>query len=117
MELAANRFAVSLLFATCYNCIFVDERVDVQRKSFTRWANRQLARASPPSVIDDLFDDLRDGTHLLELLQVLSGQQLVSDVFALQQNNLDDCVSGITLSHYVTMLFGFGRLRCMLVWC
>ena len=30
------------------------------------------------SVLDDLFTDLRDGTHLLSLLEVLSGLSLVS---------------------------------------
>jgi hypothetical protein len=32
----------------------------------------------PPLRIDDLIDDLKDGTRLLALLEVLSGERLVS---------------------------------------
>jgi hypothetical protein len=32
----------------------------------------------PPLRIDDLIDDLKDGTKLLALLEVLSGERLVS---------------------------------------
>jgi hypothetical protein len=32
----------------------------------------------PPLRIDDLIDDLKDGTKLLALLEVLSGEKLVS---------------------------------------
>ncbi|KAK3089530.1 hypothetical protein FSP39_004327 [Pinctada imbricata] len=52
-----------------------DEREDVQKKSFTKWINSQLSKASR-SLVQDLFTDLRDGTHLLSLLEVLSGLTL-----------------------------------------
>ncbi|KAL3882693.1 hypothetical protein ACJMK2_029006, partial [Sinanodonta woodiana] len=51
------------------------EREDVQKKTFTKWINSQLSKANLP-VIEDLFVDLRDGTHLLSLLEVLSGLDL-----------------------------------------
>ncbi|KAL3212838.1 hypothetical protein MRX96_007875 [Rhipicephalus microplus] len=52
-----------------------DEREDVQRKTFTKWINSQLAKADQP-LVNDLFQDFRDGTRLLTLLEVLCGQQL-----------------------------------------
>ncbi|XP_051284309.1 dystrophin isoform X4 [Dicentrarchus labrax] len=53
-----------------------DEREDVQKKTFTKWVNSQLAKTGKPPV-DDLFSDLCDGRRLLELLQGLSGHDLV----------------------------------------
>ena len=47
-----------------------DEREDVQKKTFTKWINSQLAKRSQP-LIDDLFVDLRDGTKLIYLLEIL----------------------------------------------
>ncbi|XP_037578037.1 utrophin-like isoform X3 [Dermacentor silvarum] len=52
-----------------------DEREDVQRKTFTKWINSQLAKADQP-LVNDLFQDFRDGTRLLTLLEILCGQQL-----------------------------------------
>uniref|UniRef100_T1IRG4 Protein detached n=1 Tax=Strigamia maritima TaxID=126957 RepID=T1IRG4_STRMM len=52
-----------------------DEREDVQRKTFTKWINLQLAKIKFP-LINDLYYDLRDGTRLLALLQVLTGYEL-----------------------------------------
>ncbi|KAL1435841.1 hypothetical protein MTO96_010614 [Rhipicephalus appendiculatus] len=53
----------------------MDEREDVQRKTFTKWINSQLAKADQP-LVNDLFQDFRDGTRLLTLLEILCGQQL-----------------------------------------
>ncbi|CAN7945187.1 unnamed protein product, partial [Ixodes pacificus] len=52
-----------------------DEREDVQRKTFSKWINSQLAKADQP-LVNDLFQDFRDGTRLLTLLEVLCGQEL-----------------------------------------
>ncbi|XP_041352153.1 dystrophin-like isoform X2 [Gigantopelta aegis] len=52
-----------------------DEREDIQKKTFTKWINSQLSKAHRP-LIGELFTDLRDGTHLLSLLEVLSGLSL-----------------------------------------
>ena len=54
----------------------VDEREDIQKKTFTKWINARLSIHSQP--ITDLFDDLRDGTRLLTLLEILTGIPLVS---------------------------------------
>ncbi|XP_070189037.1 alpha-actinin-4-like [Littorina saxatilis] len=52
-----------------------DEREDIQKKTFTKWINSQLSKAAR-TTINDLTTDLRDGTVLLSLLEVLSGLSL-----------------------------------------
>uniref|UniRef100_A0A8B9RES5 Spectrin beta chain n=1 Tax=Astyanax mexicanus TaxID=7994 RepID=A0A8B9RES5_ASTMX len=52
------------------------EREAVQKKTFTKWVNSHLARVS--CRITDLYMDLRDGRMLIKLLEVLSGEKLVS---------------------------------------
>lgn len=51
-----------------------DERDAIQKKTFTKWVNKHLKKASRR--VDDLFEDLRDGHNLLSLLEVLSGEHL-----------------------------------------
>lgn len=48
----------------------------MQKKTFTKWVNSHLARVS--CRITDLYMDLRDGRMLIKLLEVLSGEKLVS---------------------------------------
>lgn len=48
----------------------------MQKKTFTKWVNSHLARVS--CRITDLYADLRDGRMLIKLLEVLSGERLVS---------------------------------------
>jgi len=59
-------------------CFFnvTDERESVQKKTFQKWVNSHLVRVS--CRISDLYVDLRDGKMLLKLLEVLSGERLVS---------------------------------------
>ncbi len=57
-------------------CRPADEREAVQKKTFTKWVNSHLARMS--CRITDLYMDLRDGRMLIKLLEVLSGEKLVS---------------------------------------
>ncbi|XP_044871388.1 nesprin-2 isoform X3 [Mauremys mutica] len=52
------------------------EQECIQKKTFTSWINLQLAKHTPPSVISDLYTDVKEGRVLLDLLEVLSGQQL-----------------------------------------
>lgn len=56
--------------------LLADEREAVQKKTFTKWVNSHLARVS--CRITDLYADLRDGRMLIKLLEVLSGERLVS---------------------------------------
>lgn len=70
---------VFVFFMTKLYCIFsssLDEREAVQKKTFTKWVNSHLARVS--CRITDLYTDLRDGRMLIKLLEVLSGERLVS---------------------------------------
>ncbi|KPJ06864.1 Nesprin-1 [Papilio machaon] len=63
----------------CTRCVFravLDEQERVQKKTFVNWINSHLSKRIPPLRIDDLIYDLRDGTKLLALLEVLSGEKL-----------------------------------------
>uniref|UniRef100_A0A3P9N0J5 Calponin-homology (CH) domain-containing protein n=1 Tax=Poecilia reticulata TaxID=8081 RepID=A0A3P9N0J5_POERE len=46
--------------------------LQIQKRTFTNWVNAQLAKRRPPSTIRDLFNDFRDGSKLLDLLEVMS---------------------------------------------
>ncbi|XP_069017780.1 nesprin-2a isoform X4 [Embiotoca jacksoni] len=52
------------------------EHEQIQRRTFTNWINAQLSKRCPPSFVSDLFSDLRDGSRLLDLLEVMSGQSM-----------------------------------------
>ncbi|KAI8116109.1 Spectrin beta chain [Lucilia cuprina] len=51
-----------------------EERESVQKKTFTKWVNSHLCRVN--CRIADLYVDMRDGKHLIKLLEVLSGERL-----------------------------------------
>ncbi|XP_042144529.1 alpha-actinin-1 [Ixodes scapularis] len=53
-----------------------DEQERVQKKVFMNWINNFLSQRNPPLRVDDVIQDLRDGTKLLALLEILSGQVL-----------------------------------------
>jgi nesprin-1 len=55
---------------------FQDEQERVQKKTFVNWINSYLAKRNPPMRIEELFYDLRDGTKLIALLEILSGDRL-----------------------------------------
>ncbi|XP_058423073.1 nesprin-2 isoform X4 [Diceros bicornis minor] len=74
------------------------EQEDTQKKTFTCWINSQLAKHTPPSVISDLFTDVKKGHVLLDLLEVLSGQQLPRD----KGSNTFQC--RINIEHALTFL-------------
>ncbi|KAL1467852.1 hypothetical protein MTO96_041868, partial [Rhipicephalus appendiculatus] len=52
------------------------EQERVQKKVFMNWINNFLSQRTPPLRVDDVIEDLRDGTKLLALLECLSGQVL-----------------------------------------
>jgi hypothetical protein len=58
---------------------FSDEQERVQKKTFVNWINSYLGKRVPPLKITNLMDDLRDGTKLLALLEVLSGEKLPTE--------------------------------------
>ncbi|XP_052759151.1 dystonin isoform X18 [Galleria mellonella] len=51
-----------------------DERDAIQKKTFTKWVNKHLVKVN--RLVNDLFEDLRDGLSLISLLEVLSGEHL-----------------------------------------
>ncbi|XP_037072795.1 nesprin-1-like [Pollicipes pollicipes] len=53
-----------------------DEQERVQKKTFLNWINSYLKKHQPPLHMRSLIEDLKDGSRLLALLQVLSGQKL-----------------------------------------
>ena len=58
-----------------------DDRVDVQKKTFGKWLNSQLATVPPGppgrvTTVTDLFYDLRDGVVLLSVLEALTGKKM-----------------------------------------
>ncbi|KZC10894.1 Nesprin-1 [Dufourea novaeangliae] len=53
-----------------------DEQERVQKKTFVNWINSYLSKRIPPLRVEDLIEDLKDGTRLLALLEVLSGEKL-----------------------------------------
>ncbi|XP_055359435.1 plectin isoform X19 [Betta splendens] len=54
-----------------------DERDRVQKKTFTKWVNKHLIKSQRH--VTDLYEDLRDGHNLISLLEVLSGDTLLSE--------------------------------------
>ncbi|KDO23896.1 hypothetical protein SPRG_10041 [Saprolegnia parasitica CBS 223.65] len=48
--------------------------VDVQKNTFTRWANTHLSKKRMD--IKDVYEDLKDGLRLIALLQIVSRQQV-----------------------------------------
>ncbi|VDP51208.1 unnamed protein product [Schistosoma curassoni] len=54
----------------------LDEQQRVQKKTFTNWVNACLQKLPDPIHINDLFKDIGDGTTLIHLLEVLSGEKL-----------------------------------------
>ena len=49
-------------------------RAEVQKRTFTKWVNSHLYKKGLK--VDDLYGDLKDGTRLLALLEVISGDRL-----------------------------------------
>lgn len=66
-----------------------DEHVKVQKKTFGKWINSQLASSSAPKVTD-LFYDLRDGLILLSVLEKLTKQKLKREKGTLRVHKLSN---------------------------
>ena len=69
----SDRLYIFKIFVIYFNA---DERDAVQKKTFTKWVNSHLVRVQLRTA--DLYTDLRDGRSLIKLLEVLSGERLVS---------------------------------------
>lgn len=84
---------------------------------FARRASRMVMLASlyntwcfvpfqrnPPMLVNDLFEDIKDGVMLIALLEVLSGQKLVRTSFLL--NTHDSCITSL----------GYNFIICFYIW-
>ncbi|XP_050547823.1 utrophin-like, partial [Daktulosphaira vitifoliae] len=69
--------------------IFVDEREDVQKKTFTKWINSQLVKENHEPIFD-LFLDLQNGTKLLYLLEILTGIQIKPEKGRMRVHHLNN---------------------------
>ena len=71
--------ATHLIYDFCF-FIIADEQEKVQKKTFTNWLNAHLKKSTrePILQVSDLFEDIKCGVILLTLLEVLSGEKLVS---------------------------------------
>ncbi|XP_050057098.1 dystrophin, isoforms A/C/F/G/H isoform X3 [Aphis gossypii] len=69
--------------------ILVDEREDVQKKTFTKWINSQLSKENH-EIISDLFLDLQNGTKLLYLLEILTGFQIKPEKGCMRVHHLNN---------------------------
>ncbi|KAM9294370.1 nesprin-2 [Gastrophryne carolinensis] len=52
------------------------EQEDTQKRTFSKWINSQLLKHPTRTVVKELYVDIQDGHILLDLLEVLSGEQL-----------------------------------------
>uniref|UniRef100_A0A3Q2WJQ9 Calponin-homology (CH) domain-containing protein n=1 Tax=Haplochromis burtoni TaxID=8153 RepID=A0A3Q2WJQ9_HAPBU len=86
-----------------------DERDRVQKKTFTKWINQHLVKVRKH--INDLYEDLRDGHNLISLLEVLSGDTLVSEyIYKKRRSRNDDITDGnpkLTLGLIWTIILHF----------
>ncbi|KAI0985351.1 hypothetical protein GJ496_000267 [Pomphorhynchus laevis] len=65
----------------------VNEREDVQEKTFTKWINAQLNRRNIKPV-KDLFKDLRDGRVLIQLMEILTNTSLKPEIGKLRVHHI-----------------------------
>lgn len=56
--------------------LHLGERERVQKKTFTKWVNSHLVRVE--TRVNELYQDLRDGRKLITLLEIISGEKIVS---------------------------------------
>ena len=57
--------------------VLQEERLHIQKKTFTKWINSHLLRVPQTQRgVSDLYMDLRDGRNLIKLLEILSGERL-----------------------------------------
>ncbi|VDO58697.1 unnamed protein product [Haemonchus placei] len=61
--------------------VIPDEDERAQKNTFTRWINLHLEEHSSSGRVNDLFEDIKDGVLLCHLIEVLTGEALVSKCF------------------------------------
>ncbi|XP_054017486.1 spectrin beta chain, non-erythrocytic 5 [Dryobates pubescens] len=53
-----------------------EQRMTMQKKTFTNWMNNVFYRENVKIEIEDIYTDLKDGISLMKLLELLSGEAL-----------------------------------------
>jgi hypothetical protein len=64
-----------------------DEHEKVQKKVFTKWVNYHLETHTSSGRITNLYSDLKDGVYLCHLVEVLTGDALVSSIKCFYYNS------------------------------
>ncbi|XP_033645241.1 spectrin beta chain, non-erythrocytic 1-like [Asterias rubens] len=78
-----------------------DARDDVQKRTFTKWVNAHLkkhkSKKSPITPVHDLFKDLRDGSRLIALLEVLTGEPILQERGKLRLHRLQNVENALNV--------------------
>ncbi|CAG7815669.1 unnamed protein product [Allacma fusca] len=74
----------------------IDEREDVQKKTFGKWINSMLAKGNFQG-IQDVFTDLRDGNVLLNLLEVLTKSSIKREKGRMRVHHLNNVSRALEL--------------------
>lgn len=53
--------------------------IELQKKTFTKWINQHLSQRSME--IDDLYHDLSNGVKLINLLEIIAGEQVCAYIY------------------------------------
>eukprot|EP00794_Sanderia_malayensis_P004535 gene4535-5132_t len=73
----------------------LEERDAIQKRVFTKWVNMHLKKMGEE--IQDLFEDLKDGKQLLNLLELLTQEKLVREKGVLRYHHMQNAQNALNL--------------------